>query len=49
MLLTEIVTQALEHGGLSRPDFTRQHDESFASLNPVNEVRQRFFVLFAPI
>jgi hypothetical protein len=49
MLLTEIVPQTLEHGGLSRPDLTRQHDESFASLDPINKVRQSFFVLFAAV
>src|SRR5579862_2002535 len=48
-LRLKIIAQAFKHGGFARSHFAGEDDESFTRLHAVNEIRQRFFVLLAPV
>ena len=45
----EIVAQTFEHGGLAGSYFASENDEPFAALNSIDQVGDRFLVLFASI
>ena len=49
VLRFQIIAQAFEHGGLAGAHFARQDDESLARLDAVHQIRQRLFMLFAPV
>ena len=48
-LLAEVIAQAFQHRGLARAYLAGKHDETFTRLNPVDQIRQRLFMLFTAI
>ena len=45
----QMIAQALEHRGLARSHLPGEQNKPLTALNAVNQVRQRFLVLGAPI